>query len=175
MQDFKIISGGQVGIDRYALDWAIRNNVPHGGWCPKGRRAEDGVIPGCYNLQETSSKNYAVRTRRNVIDSDAVLIITPTQELTGGSLLTKKYATNNYVSCLHICPGDDWRHLIDSFVKSYWTVLNVAGPRQAVGMEQFVCDVLDEVITKIKPDALDKIRICPSMIRKKERGNDDRK
>ena len=58
MQNFKIISGGQVGVDRFALDWAIKHNVPHGGWCPKGRRSEDGVIPTCYDLQETTSQSY---------------------------------------------------------------------------------------------------------------------
>jgi len=53
----KIVSGGQTGADRAALDWAISRGVLHGGWCPKGRRAEDGAIPPHYELQETDSAN----------------------------------------------------------------------------------------------------------------------
>ncbi|MCB1984487.1 MAG: hypothetical protein KDF49_03580, partial [Nitrosomonas sp.] len=67
----KIMSGGQTGADRAALDWAIAHNVSHGGWCPAGRRAEDGVIPSHYDLQETDSKEYKQRTKWNVRDSDA--------------------------------------------------------------------------------------------------------
>jgi hypothetical protein len=54
----KIVSGGQAGADRAALDWAIENGIPHGGWCPKGRLAKDGPIPARYNLTETPSSNY---------------------------------------------------------------------------------------------------------------------
>lgn len=74
-------------MDRFALDWAISRNVPHGGWCPKGRRAEDGAIPARYNLSETPSRNYKIRTRLNVVDSDATLILTPCKELTFGWLV----------------------------------------------------------------------------------------
>jgi hypothetical protein len=49
----KIVSGGQTGVDRAALDWAIQRGIPHGGWCPRGRRAEDGRIPERYRLRET--------------------------------------------------------------------------------------------------------------------------
>ena len=59
----KIISGGQTGADRAALDFAIAHNIPHGGWCPKGRKAEDGVIPACYQLNELSTADYLKRTR----------------------------------------------------------------------------------------------------------------
>ena len=52
----KIISGGQTGADRAALDWTIKDDIPHGGWCPAGRRAEDGVIPERYRLQETRAQ-----------------------------------------------------------------------------------------------------------------------
>ena len=90
----KIISGGQTGADRAALDWAIQNNIVYGGWCPQGRRAEDGVIPHRYVLQETESKGYMQRTKWNVRDSDATLIITLAPELVGGSLFTFEYAKN---------------------------------------------------------------------------------
>ena len=58
----KIISGGQTGADRAALDWAIFHDVPHSGWCPKGRKAEDGPIAAHYALKETPSASYPQRT-----------------------------------------------------------------------------------------------------------------
>ncbi len=61
----KVISGGQTGADRAALDWAIANGVPHGGWCPKGRKAEDGPIAAKYARQETPSAAYLQRTEQN--------------------------------------------------------------------------------------------------------------
>jgi len=60
----KIISGGQTGADRDALDFAIWHDLPHGGWCPKGRLAEDGTIEDRYGLQETSTKRYPQRTEK---------------------------------------------------------------------------------------------------------------
>lgn len=89
---FCIISGGQTGVDRAALDWAIANRIPHGGWCPKGRRAEDGPLPRRYKLRETPSRSYAQRTRWNVRDSDATLIFSAANSLTGGSELTRRTA-----------------------------------------------------------------------------------
>ncbi|PSQ85488.1 MAG: molybdenum cofactor carrier, partial [Bacteroidetes bacterium QH_2_63_10] len=83
----KIISGGQTGVDRAALDAALAFNVPVGGWCPKGRRAEDGQIPDRYPLEETPSEAYEQRTAWNVRDSDGTLIITD-GSLEGGTALT---------------------------------------------------------------------------------------
>ena len=71
----RIISGGQTGVDRGALEAAIALGIPHGGWCPLGRSAEDGVIPARYQLQETDSPQYAVRTEWNVRDADGTLIL----------------------------------------------------------------------------------------------------
>ena len=70
-----IISGGQTGVDRAALDFALQNNIACGGWCPKGRKAEDGIIPSHYPLKENNSGDYKSRTTRNVRDSDGSLII----------------------------------------------------------------------------------------------------
>src|SRR5438552_18876277 len=86
-----IHSGGQTGVDRAALDVALELGLPCGGWCPKGRRAEDGPIPARYPLIETSSPFYPQRTKRNVLDSDGTLILTfgcPT----GGTALTIRTA-----------------------------------------------------------------------------------
>ena len=71
----KIISGGQTGADRAALDWAIASGVPHGGWCPKGRKAEDGPIPSCYTLTESPSANYLQRTEWNARDADGTAVL----------------------------------------------------------------------------------------------------
>ena len=69
----KIISGGQAGADCTALDWALSRNLPCGGWCPKGRKAEDGSIPDAYPLRESTSASYLQRTEWNVRDSDGDL------------------------------------------------------------------------------------------------------
>jgi hypothetical protein len=105
----KIISGGQAGADRAALDWAINHGVPHGGWCPKGRRAEDGIMPERYQLEETPDPNYDQRTMWNVRDADATLIVTLAQHLTGGTLLTRQATERIGRPWLHVISSDDWR------------------------------------------------------------------
>jgi predicted Rossmann-fold nucleotide-binding protein len=72
----RIISGGQTGVDRAALDVALELGIPCGGWCPKGRLAEDGSIDLRYPLKETNSSEYRERTEKNVEDSDGTLILT---------------------------------------------------------------------------------------------------
>ncbi len=81
----KIISGGQTGADRAALDFAIARGIPHGGWCPRGRLAEDGTIPALYQLSETPGPDHAQRTEWNVRDSDGTVIFSIAPALTGGS------------------------------------------------------------------------------------------
>ena len=145
----KIISGGQTGVDRAALNWAIQNNILHGGWCPKDRRSEDGVIPDHYLLQETESKGYTQRTKWNVRDSDATFIITLVPELTGGSLFTQEYTQRINKPCLHIYPHNLWHEQIKVFLGMHSIqTLNVAGPRasNAPDIEQFVYEVLNEAV-----------------------------
>src|SRR5438445_1429872 len=72
----KVISGGQTGVDRAALDVALELGVPAGGWCPKGRKAEDGSLAPRYPLTETPSEEYWQRTEWNVRDSDGTLVLT---------------------------------------------------------------------------------------------------
>jgi hypothetical protein len=67
----KVVSDGQTGADRAALDWAIANGMPHGGWCHRGRKAEDGATENRFQLKETPSASYIQRTAWNVRDSDA--------------------------------------------------------------------------------------------------------
>lgn len=83
----RVVSGGQTGADRGGLDAAIHCGVPHGGWCPAGRTAEDGVIPAKYRLQETGSRDYSKRTEANVVDSDATVVFSYGKP-TGGTRLT---------------------------------------------------------------------------------------
>lgn len=132
-----IISGGQTGVDRAALDAAIALGIEHGGWCPQGRRAEDGRIPEYYRLRETSSPRYADRTRRNVDEADATLIIAP-RPLTGGTRLTSEYAAQTGKPCLVIDPADPgtvdearaWLAKLPAASGGGYT-LNIAGPRES--------------------------------------------
>ena len=126
-----IVSGGQTGVDRIALDWAIEHGCPHGGYCPKGRIAEDGVIPRKYNLMETKSSRYPIRTRFNIIHSDCTLILAPLP-LTGGTTLTAKYAEEERKVLFLLSPGFEHvdLHALHSFLGIRDSCkLNVAGPR----------------------------------------------
>lgn len=145
----KIISGGQTGADRAALDWAIARGVPHGGWCPKGRLAEDGVIPDRYCLKETPDSDYAQRTEWNARDSDGTVIFSMTPELTGGSKFTEIIARSHGKPCLHLAYEDIGsaasrlaRFLHDHDIH----VLNVAGPRASYEflVGEFVKKVLEK-------------------------------
>lgn len=88
----KIVSGGRTGADRAALDFAISHSIPHGGWVPKGRKAEDGTLPYIYPLQEMPTGEYAKRTEKNILDSDGTLIISH-GILKEGSALKRDLAT----------------------------------------------------------------------------------
>ena len=126
----KIVSGGQTGVDRAALDVAIALGIAHGGWCPAGRLAEDGRIPPHYALRETESSVYGVRTEWNVRDSDGTLVLA-TGAPRGGSALTCQLARTHGKPLLVVdlakppppTAVHDWlaAHAIGT--------LNVAGPR----------------------------------------------
>jgi len=91
----KLVSGGQTGADRAALDFALAHNIPHGGWCPRGRRAEDGALRERYELRETPDADYPQRTEWNVRDSDGTVIFSLAPEVTGGSKLTAEFAARH--------------------------------------------------------------------------------
>ena len=127
----KIVSGGQTGVDRAALDAAREVEIPIGGWCPRGRRAEDGPIDERYPLQETPSDVYAQRTSWNVRDSDGTLVIAP-DETTGGTAFTIEEAERYRKPLLQVKNTDtkDAPTRIQRWIKEHdITVLNVAGPR----------------------------------------------
>jgi Circularly permutated YpsA SLOG family len=100
-----IISGGQTGADRAALDWAIKHNLAHGGWCPKGRKALDGPLDARYQLKETPSAEYLERTEWNVRDSDATVVFTLAKKATGGSRKTISFAKKHKKPCIHLHQG----------------------------------------------------------------------
>lgn len=137
----KIISGGQTGVDRAALDVAIKLGIPHGGWCPAGRRSEDGTIAPIYQLQETSTKNYAQRTEKNVLDSCGTLILFR-NIISGGTALTRRLSQSHNRPCLCLDLGPsifDSSQRITSLLE--WGVvhqikiLNIAGPRASTQPE----------------------------------------
>ncbi|MBI84696.1 MAG: molybdenum cofactor carrier [Planctomycetaceae bacterium] len=128
----RIISGGQTGVDRGALDAAIEMGIQHGGWCPQGRLAEDGIIPSRYELKESNSAEYWVRTEQNVLDSDGTLII-HRGSLQGGTRLTYRLTKKHGKPCFRAdlsedpCPG-----AVRAWMKEYEIeILNVAGPRES--------------------------------------------
>lgn len=129
----KIVSGGQTGADRAGLDVAIRWGFPHGGWCPKGRKAEDGPISSQYQLVETPSGNYLQRTEWNVRDSDATVIFTITPTLTGGSKRTAEFAEKHRKPLLHLPRHSsiyETVQVLQQFAEANnVAVLNVAGSR----------------------------------------------
>lgn len=130
-----IVSGGQTGADRAALDWAIEHGVPHGGWCPLGRLAEDGALPPQYQLQETEGSGARQRTKRNVRDSDATLIVN-LGELDGGSLATLRFAEKMHRPVLVMAMDEPLDKTFAEQVRDWLRAhpihrLNVAGPRES--------------------------------------------
>ena len=137
----KIISGGQTGVDRGALDAALASRANCGGWCPAGRLAEDGRIPDCYPLIELAGGGYAERTERNVVDSDATLIIT-FGEPQGGTRATIDFCMQQqkpYVVLDGSCTAvDEAESIARAFVGEHAVqTLNVAGPRASEAPEAY--------------------------------------
>ena len=147
----QIVSGGQTGVDRAALDWAIDHAVPHGGWCPQGRRAEDGKIGGQYNLKETPESQYAQRTEWNVRDSHATLLVTLDSRLFGGTKQTLQFARRYKKPCLHVArivPLHRTVTALRNFIRDHQIeTLNIAGSRESdePGVGEFVRTILDRV------------------------------
>jgi hypothetical protein len=129
-----IVSGGQTGADRAALDFAIRAGMPHDGWCPRGRLAEDGSLDARYLLRETPTTNYAERTAWNVRDSDVTVVFTLQKALSGGSRLTAELAESLGRPLQHLCAAEHGPLEAAAILRQFLaatkaTRLNVAGPR----------------------------------------------
>ena len=152
LNNLTIISGGQSGVDRAALDFALQNKIAYSGWCPKGRLAEDGRIDKKYPLKETSSSIYAERTRLNVEDSDGTIIIY-VDELTGGSQYTAEYASLRKKPFMLVNVSDhNSNSLIYSWIrKNNIEVLNIAGPRESSspGIYKLSLNFLEKVLKAV--------------------------
>ena len=130
----KIVSGGQTGVDRAALDWALANGAACGGWCPLGRLAEDGIIDLRYPLRETPETDPAQRTEWNVRDSDGTLIVSLAKRLVGGTRLTEVLAERLAKPHLVLAKTDgDLSAQVEALrrfiAENGIQVLNIAGPR----------------------------------------------
>jgi len=148
-----IVSGGQTGVDRAALAWAIRRGVPHGGWCPRGRWSEAGAIPRRYSLRETPSSTVDERTLWNVRDSDATAILSIDAHLTGGTAQTARFCYELdrpllFLSAATWTPREAGASLRFFLHRHRVRVLNVAGPRasEEPGAAKFTRAVLDHAL-----------------------------
>ncbi len=145
---YKVVSGAQSGSDRAGLDAALAMNIEIGGWCPKGRRAEDGPIPARYPLTETSSARYEDRTLLNIEDSDGTVIFTR-GPVDGGSALTQNSLVEQAKPFLHIdldgFSKESATTAVAQFIRSAnIKTLNVAGNRESKspGIAQDVKEIL---------------------------------
>ena len=153
----KIISGGQTGVDRAALDVALQHGIACGGWCPAGRLDEFGKIPGRYPVQELRHGDYSARTRQNVSESDGTVIIYDRQ-LSGGSAETVRFCRElnrpHQLIDTSTVPTETAADLIRHFLaKHKIDILNIAGPRQSQWPEgyDYVVRTLEKLIGRPTP------------------------
>lgn len=154
----KIVSGGQTGVDRAALDVAIELGIEHGGWCPKGRWAEDAPINEKYQLTETDSPEPSVRTKLNVRDSDGTLIFIKGQSVGEGTQLTIDEARRLKKPLLifNVSEQQDPAIIEEWVSQNNIRILNIAGPRasQSVDIYHDVCFLLRNVLRTLKQSFL---------------------
>lgn len=151
----RIISGGQTGVDRGALDAALSRGFPCGGWCPAGRLAEDGRIDLKYPLEELPG-GYKARTIQNIVDTDATVVIYFGQ-LEGGTQLTvlqcmRRHKPYKLIDA-EVVSADCAAGLVADFVAAHNVeTLNVAGPRQskAPNAQTFAFDVVTELLMRVE-------------------------
>ena len=149
-----IISGGQTGADRSALDWALKHEMPHGGWCPQRRQALDGPLDARYKLKETPGEDEAERIEWNVRDSEASLVFSLGPKAAGPAQKTLMHARKMKKPFLHLHKGmlGISEKIVDFLEKHYVRRLNVAGgsEEKEPGLYEWVSEVLEK--TKIVLD-----------------------
>jgi Circularly permutated YpsA SLOG family len=131
----KIVSGGQTGVDRAALDVALKHGIECGGWCPAERLDEFGRIPDQYPVRELQAGGFAERTLQNVKDSDGTVIIYPGRR-SGGTEQTVRFCVElqrpyQLIDASKLSAEDAARLIADFVLKNKIKILNVAGPRQS--------------------------------------------
>lgn len=154
----KIVSGGQTGVDRAGLEAAIALGLAHGGWCPAGRMSEDGSIPSRYELTETDSRDYRVRTEMNVVDSDATVILYE-RTMRGGTLLTQRLCRRHQKPLLTLCLDREPPEKLTAWLTELRPeTLNVAGPRESSSpsIEQRALEFLLVALTQQPDSAADR-------------------
>jgi hypothetical protein len=151
----KIISGGQTGVDRAALDVALRHGIESGGWCPTGRVDEFGRIPDCYPLKELENGGFTERTLQNVKESDGTLIIYP-GKVSGGTEQTVKFCVEQrrprqLIDASGVSIEKAARLITDFVCENKIEILNVAGPRESEwpGGYEYACRTLDAFLNSI--------------------------
>jgi Circularly permutated YpsA SLOG family len=150
----KIVSGGQTGVDRAALDVALELKIPCGGWCPAGRRAEDGPVPAHYPLVEAPSVDYRQRTEWNVRDSDGTLVLTRGRP-TGGTRFTLRMALRWHKPRLVVDLNKDVdiAAIKEWIAKNQILILNVAGSREGEmpGIATHAATILRQLLADVTP------------------------
>lgn len=155
----KIISGGQAGVDRGALDASMALGVPVGGWCPRGRRAEDGEIPPKYDrLVEARSADYRERTKLNVCDADCTILLVDGRKIGPGTRLTERLCTQmkcpvilaDVKSMVRGGVDDDADVVAEFLLRHKPAIVNVAGSRESTnpGIQQRARRFMTEVLLK---------------------------
>ncbi len=157
----EIISGGQTGSDRAALDIAIKRGIKHGGWCPKNRIAEDGAIEEKYCLIETESEDAAQRTQKNIQSSDGTLVFVPKLplEIIDGTKLTIEYAQSlgKPLFIVDLSNDGEVNEKFSSWLKkNHISVLNVGGPRESgsIGIYDGTYNKFDNMIEFMMKDTI---------------------
>lgn len=148
----KIISGGQTGVDRAALDGALQNGQACGGWCPEGRLAEDGPIADSYPLTELPGGGYAERTLKNVQDSDGTVIIY-FGTLGGGTEKTLRHCLEQrrpylLIDASEVGSGRAGERILGFYRDLPGERLNFAGPRASgeTGAYDYTLRAVDEFL-----------------------------
>ena len=155
MKALKIISGGQTGVDRAALDVALKHGIECGGWCPARRLDEFGKIPRHYPVQELQGGGFMERTLQNVKDSDGTVVIYP-GELYGGTEQTVRFCVelerpHQLIDTSRTSAEDAAKLIADFVLKNKIGILNVAGPRQSEwpGGYDYASRVLDSFLAAL--------------------------
>lgn len=151
---FRVTSGGQTGVDRAALDVGLAHHALGTGWCPAGRLAEDGPLPSRYPVKETPKRDYSQRTRWNVRDTDATLVLTSGKP-DGGTAFTIKIAQELGRPCLVVDLTDEREPdtAVEWIREGGFHLLNVAGPRESKkpGIYELAADFLTRLFERLDP------------------------